>query len=163
MPAEVEARACELRRTHPRWGPHRLVHELRRLNITPVPSRSTCIECWSDAGLDRYEFKRLVLPGRCVGVMMVTSPLGGWVFFAGLHAWSWPLACLAVGALLGLVVIRLLVEAQRRRTLLELVERAPIGTVVVVEQTSELPAMWVWIGHDVRQLPPRGPSDTPHP
>jgi hypothetical protein len=32
---------CELRRTHPRWGPRRVVHALRRLGITPVPSRST--------------------------------------------------------------------------------------------------------------------------
>ena len=39
--AEIEARVCELRRTHPRWGPRRLVHELRRLGMTPVPSRST--------------------------------------------------------------------------------------------------------------------------
>ncbi|MCA1836690.1 MAG: IS481 family transposase [Actinobacteria bacterium] len=41
LAAEVEARVCELRRTHPRWGSRRLVHELRRLGITPVPSRST--------------------------------------------------------------------------------------------------------------------------
>jgi len=41
LAAEIEARVCELRRAHPRWGPRRLVHELRRLNITAVPSRST--------------------------------------------------------------------------------------------------------------------------
>ena len=39
--AEIEARVCELRRTHPRWGPRRLVHELGRLGVAPLPSRST--------------------------------------------------------------------------------------------------------------------------
>jgi transposase InsO family protein len=41
LAAQVEARVCELRRTHPRWGPRRLVYELGRLGITPVPSCST--------------------------------------------------------------------------------------------------------------------------
>jgi hypothetical protein len=31
---------CELRRAHPRWGPYRLVHELRRLEADPLQSRS---------------------------------------------------------------------------------------------------------------------------
>ncbi|MFI2349368.1 helix-turn-helix domain-containing protein [Streptomyces sp. NPDC019443] len=39
--AEVEAVVCELRRRHPDWGPRRLVHELERGGITPVPSRAT--------------------------------------------------------------------------------------------------------------------------
>jgi len=38
---EVEALVCELRRRHPGWGPRRLVHELERRGITPVPSRAT--------------------------------------------------------------------------------------------------------------------------
>ncbi|MGA5711355.1 IS481 family transposase [Streptomyces cellulosae] len=38
---EVEALVCELRRRHPGWGPRRLVHELERRSITPVPSRAT--------------------------------------------------------------------------------------------------------------------------
>lgn len=38
---EVEAVVCELRRRHPGWGPRRLVHELQRRGITPVPSRAT--------------------------------------------------------------------------------------------------------------------------
>jgi hypothetical protein len=41
LAAEIEARVCELRRTYPRWGPRRLVHELRRLGVDPLPSRST--------------------------------------------------------------------------------------------------------------------------
>ncbi|WP_330293775.1 IS481 family transposase [Streptomyces sp. NBC_00576] len=38
---EVEAVVCELRRRHPGWGPRRLVHELERRGISPVPSRAT--------------------------------------------------------------------------------------------------------------------------
>jgi transposase len=37
--AEVEALVCELRRQHPRWGPIRLVFELDRAGVVPVPSR----------------------------------------------------------------------------------------------------------------------------
>jgi transposase InsO family protein len=37
--AEVEAVVCELRREHPRWGPRRLVHELERAGVVPVPAR----------------------------------------------------------------------------------------------------------------------------
>jgi transposase InsO family protein len=37
--AEIEVMVCELRREHPRWGPLRLVHELARAGVTPVPSR----------------------------------------------------------------------------------------------------------------------------
>nr|WP_319018791.1 IS481 family transposase [Microbispora sitophila] len=39
LSAEVEAVVCELRREHPRWGPVRLVHEVKRLGVEPVPSR----------------------------------------------------------------------------------------------------------------------------
>jgi transposase InsO family protein len=37
MPAEVEARLCELRRHHPGWGQRRLAHELVRAGINPPP------------------------------------------------------------------------------------------------------------------------------
>jgi hypothetical protein len=38
----VEARVCELRRDHPRWGQHRLLFELGRLGCPgPIPSLST--------------------------------------------------------------------------------------------------------------------------
>jgi transposase InsO family protein len=39
--ARVEAAICELRRAHRRWGPRRLVWELARRGVDPVPSRST--------------------------------------------------------------------------------------------------------------------------
>jgi transposase len=41
LSAEIEARICELRRNHPRWGPRRLRHELARAGVSPVPSRSS--------------------------------------------------------------------------------------------------------------------------
>jgi transposase InsO family protein len=41
LAAEVEALVCQLRRDHPRWGPRRIVYELSRAGVDPVPSRST--------------------------------------------------------------------------------------------------------------------------
>jgi hypothetical protein len=38
VPAEVEAVVCELRRSHPRWGPARLAFELGKREVAPVPS-----------------------------------------------------------------------------------------------------------------------------
>lgn len=40
-PAEVEAAVVEMRRAHPEWGPRRIVHELGRRGVEPVPSRSS--------------------------------------------------------------------------------------------------------------------------
>ena len=40
MPAAVEAAVVELRRSRPYWGPRRLVFELAKRRITPVPSES---------------------------------------------------------------------------------------------------------------------------
>jgi transposase len=39
--AETEALICQLRGAHPRWGPRRLLFELGRARVRPVPSRST--------------------------------------------------------------------------------------------------------------------------
>jgi transposase len=39
--AEVEALICQLRRAHPRWGARRLLYELGKAGVSPVPSRST--------------------------------------------------------------------------------------------------------------------------
>jgi transposase InsO family protein len=41
LSADVESLVCEIRRLHPRWGPRRLVWELGRRGVDPVPSRST--------------------------------------------------------------------------------------------------------------------------
>ncbi|WP_183517657.1 IS481 family transposase [Mycolicibacterium sp. BK634] len=40
MPAEVEATVLELRRSRPYWGPRRLVFELGKRGVTPLPSES---------------------------------------------------------------------------------------------------------------------------
>jgi len=42
---ETEARICELRREHPGWGPRRICHQLGRLAVDPVPSRSAIYRC----------------------------------------------------------------------------------------------------------------------
>ena len=38
---EIEALICQLRGGHPRWGPRRLLFELGRAGVSPLPSRST--------------------------------------------------------------------------------------------------------------------------
>ena len=40
MPAVVEVALVDLRRKHPSWGPRRLVYELARAGVEPVPSES---------------------------------------------------------------------------------------------------------------------------
>jgi transposase InsO family protein len=41
MAPAVETRVVELRRTHPGWGPRRIVHQLGRDGMVPVPGRSS--------------------------------------------------------------------------------------------------------------------------
>jgi transposase InsO family protein len=42
---ETEARICELRREHPGWGPRRICHELAKVGLDRVPSRSAIYRC----------------------------------------------------------------------------------------------------------------------
>src|SRR5690349_15748028 len=49
--AEVEAAVCELRREHPRWGPARLVFELDKAGVSPVPSRMSAYRALVRHGL----------------------------------------------------------------------------------------------------------------
>ncbi|BBY25635.1 hypothetical protein MSTO_58400 [Mycobacterium stomatepiae] len=51
MPAEVEARLLELRRSRPYWGPRRLVFELAKRKVSPVPSSSAVYRALLRAGL----------------------------------------------------------------------------------------------------------------
>ncbi len=39
--AEMERMVCDLRRHHPRWGPWRVVHELRRQGVAGIPGRTS--------------------------------------------------------------------------------------------------------------------------
>jgi hypothetical protein len=70
---------------------------------------------------------------------------------ATVHVLTWPYtaAVLTVTA-----VYRLLAERARRKTLVDLVSRAPTGTIVVMEKGAGGPAMWVRVG-DGLQFPPR--------
>ena len=47
MPAHVEAAALELRRSRPYWGPRRLVFELAKRKVAPVPSESAAFTATS--------------------------------------------------------------------------------------------------------------------
>jgi transposase InsO family protein len=58
LAATVEARLCELRRTHPGWGPRRLGHELARQQITPLPSRATIYRVLVRNGLVEPQARR---------------------------------------------------------------------------------------------------------
>src|SRR5437016_12983994 len=40
MPAATEARIVSMRRDHPGWGPSRIVWELERAQVVPLPGRS---------------------------------------------------------------------------------------------------------------------------
>lgn len=51
MPAQVEAAVLELRRSRPYWGPRRLVFELAKRNVRPVPSESAVYRALLRAGL----------------------------------------------------------------------------------------------------------------
>jgi hypothetical protein len=88
----------------------------------------------------------LIMTGLTAGRWAVTSAGA-----AAVHvlAWQYTAAILAVTA-----AYRLLAERARRKTLVDLVSRAPAGTIVVMEKGPGGPAMWVRVG-DRLQFPPR--------
>ena len=45
IPPELEALICELRRKHPGWGPRRILHQLAKQGIDPLPGRSSIYRC----------------------------------------------------------------------------------------------------------------------
>src|SRR5207302_3416928 len=51
LAAEVEALALELRRSRPYWGPRRLVRELGKRGVDPVPSESAVYRALVRAGV----------------------------------------------------------------------------------------------------------------
>ena len=51
MPAGLEARVLEMRRAHPFWGPRRIVAELGRAKVVPLPSESAVYRCLVRAGV----------------------------------------------------------------------------------------------------------------
>jgi len=58
MPAEVEARLCELRRHHPGWGQRRLAHELARIGIDPPPGLTSIYRALVRNGLIQPKARR---------------------------------------------------------------------------------------------------------
>jgi hypothetical protein len=80
----------------------------------------------------------------------MTGLTGGWgaVASAGtaaVHVLAWPYAAAVLAAT---AAYRLLAERARRKTLVDLVSRAPAGTIVVMEKGPGGPAMWVKVGGD---------------
>src|SRR6201997_4854421 len=51
MPAAAEAAGLELRRSRPYWGPRRLVFELIKRQVSPVPSASAVYRALRRAGM----------------------------------------------------------------------------------------------------------------
>jgi transposase len=58
MPAEVEARLCELRRRHPHWGQRRLAHELARDGVDPPPGLTSIYRALVRNGLIQPRARR---------------------------------------------------------------------------------------------------------
>jgi hypothetical protein len=88
----------------------------------------------------------LIMTGLTAGRWAVA---GAGAAAAHVLAWPYTAAILAVTA-----IYRLLAERARRKTLVDLVSRAPAGTIVVMEKGPGGPAMWVRVG-DGLQFPPR--------
>ena len=55
LDAGIEALICQLRGSHPRWGPRRLLFELGKARVSPLPSQST---------IYRVLVRRGLVPGR---------------------------------------------------------------------------------------------------
>ena len=55
---ETEALVCEMRREHPGWGPRRIEHQLGRVGVVPVPSRSSIYRCLKRHGLIELRRRR---------------------------------------------------------------------------------------------------------
>ena len=60
MPAHVEATVLELRREHRAWGPRRLVYELLKRGVVPVPSETGVYRALKRAGLIEPGGRRLL-------------------------------------------------------------------------------------------------------
>lgn len=45
IPPQLEAMICEIRRNHPGWGPRRILHELGKQGVDPLPGRTSVYRC----------------------------------------------------------------------------------------------------------------------
>ena len=62
---------------------------------------------------------------------------------SAVHVLAWPYTAVV---LVVMAAYRLLAERARRKTLVDLVSRAPAGTIVVMGKGPGGPAMWVRVG-----------------
>jgi transposase InsO family protein len=58
MPAQVEARLCELHRHHPQWGQRRLAYELVRIGVDPPPGLTSIYRALVRNGLIQPKARR---------------------------------------------------------------------------------------------------------
>jgi hypothetical protein len=80
---------------------------------------------------------------------LTAVPLDGWGSLIAVmvdHRLTWPQAAVILGMLGALLAYRLLSEHLRRKTLTELVERSPGGTIIQQERGAGGPAMHIEIG-----------------
>ena len=77
-PPRLEAQICELRRQHPGWGPRRIEHQLGRLGVDPVPSRSAIYRCLSRHGLIELRRRRNAAMSSAGGSASVRCSCGRW-------------------------------------------------------------------------------------
>ena len=87
---------------------------------------------------------------------MSSAPRTGWWVHVALtlaRAASWPMAGALAVSVLAQLTFRLLAERARRRTLIELLDHAPGGSVVFQEAGPGGPTMWVWVGDGLRPVP----------
>jgi hypothetical protein len=69
------------------------------------------------------------------------------------RAVSWPVAAALAVSVLAQLTFRLLAEKARRRTLIDVLDHAPGGSVVFQEAGPGGPTMWVWVGDGLRPPP----------
>ena len=92
MPANLEARLCELRRRHPGWGQRRLAHELVREGVDPPPGLTSIYRALVRNGL--FQPKAPAAPQGQLAALEARPAHGA--VAAGRHGWDlagrWPRA-----------------------------------------------------------------------
>jgi transposase len=120
MPAAVEARITGMRREHPGWGPSRIVWELERAGVVPLPGRSAVYRALVRHGLvaarkrrrRREDYRRWERP-RAMDLWQTSDrsivSSGGWEL-------AWEGLGVVVGLAGGQAVVELAEEAVEQMT-----------------------------------------------
>jgi hypothetical protein len=107
-------------------------------------------KAWERATVKRFwPLCDLLIMTRLTGGRLAVVSAGA----AAVHVLAWPYTAVVLAAT---AVYRLLAERARRKTLVDLVSRAPTGTIVVMGKGPGSPAMWVRVGDGPQFPPPRG-------